>query len=116
MQSLEGLFPESWLCVDCGMNTAPGMLGRAEMEAAFAAAEASGKDGIKQTFDDRTEVYTVREAIWKACGMEPDGGCLCIGCLERRIGRALRPKDFRRNHPFNTMPGTERLLKRQKRA
>jgi hypothetical protein len=33
--------------------------------------------------------------------MEPYGGCLCIGCLERRIGRKLKPKDFERNHPFN---------------
>ena len=34
--SLVGITPESWLCVDCGINTAPGMLNRVEMERAFA--------------------------------------------------------------------------------
>jgi hypothetical protein len=27
-----GLIPESWLCVDCNMNTAPGLLNRVELE------------------------------------------------------------------------------------
>ena len=46
--------------------------------------------------------------------MEPYGGCLCIGCLERRIGRKLKPKDFERNHPFNNsgLLCTERLRDR----
>ena len=44
-----------------------------------------------------------------------DGGCLCIGCLEKRIGRVMRPKDFEREHPFNMVPGTPRLMKRQGR-
>jgi hypothetical protein len=35
-RSLKGLLPESWLCVDCGINTAPGLLNRVEMEKAFA--------------------------------------------------------------------------------
>jgi hypothetical protein len=48
--------------------------------------------------------------------MEPMGGCLCIGCLERRLGHRLKPKDFPRNDPFNhwRVPGTPRLLKRRK--
>ena len=47
--------------------------------------------------------------------MEPYGGCLCIGCLERRIGRKLKPKDFERNHPFNNsgLLCTERLRDRR---
>jgi hypothetical protein len=47
--------------------------------------------------------------------MEPRGGCLCIGCLEKRLGRKLRPKDFQRDHPFNrpNVPGTPRLMKRE---
>ena len=42
-------------------------------------------------------------------------GCLCIGCLEKRIGRRLKPKDFLRGDPFNDdlLPGTPRLLKRR---
>jgi hypothetical protein len=37
----------------------------------------------------RSEVYCVREAVWKAAGMAPFGGCLCIGCLEERLGRRV---------------------------
>lgn len=39
-------------------------------------------------------------------------GCLCIGCLELRLGRRLVPKDFP-EHPFNRMPGTRRLMERR---
>jgi hypothetical protein len=46
--------------------------------------------------------------------MEGYGGCLCVGCLERRIGRVLRPEDFP-PHPFLHLPGTRRLLERQGR-
>jgi hypothetical protein len=45
--------------------------------------------------------------------MEQWGGCLCIGCLEKRIGRTLTPKEFPRKHPLNKTPGTERLLTRR---
>jgi hypothetical protein len=30
--SLKGLVPESWCCVDCNVNTAPGLLNRAAAE------------------------------------------------------------------------------------
>jgi hypothetical protein len=111
---------ESWLCIDCGVNTAPGLFGRAEMEKAIEEAKARGEwgeeNGIDQTIGWNSEVYTVREAVWKAAGMEPFGGCLCIGCLEKRLGRRLKPKDFLRGHPFNhpDMPGTPRLKNRRK--
>jgi hypothetical protein len=36
-------------------------------------------------------------------GMDGMGGCLCISCLKKRLGRTLVPKDFLRNHPFNLM-------------
>ena len=40
-------------------------------------------------------------------------GCLCIGCLEQRIGRKLMPMDFP-DHVFNTdLPGTPRLMERR---
>jgi hypothetical protein len=42
------------------------------------------------------------------------GGCLCIGCLEKRIGRRMTPADFP-DHPFKALPGTPRLLERQGR-
>jgi hypothetical protein len=65
------------------------------------------------TIDSKSEVYSVRDVIWAKAGMEDFGGCLCIGCLEKRLGRKLKPKDFRRDHPFNNFPGTQRLLKRR---
>jgi len=33
--------------------------------------------------------------------------------LEKRIGRTLTAKDFVRGHPFNSLPGTKRLLARR---
>jgi hypothetical protein len=36
----------------------------------------------------------VHDAVWKAAGMEPYGGVLCIGCLEERLGRHLTADDF----------------------
>src|SRR5262245_62539834 len=87
---------DSWCCVDCGINTAPGVLGRVEMEKALNVARARKKltgknEGVEQVFTDRCEVYFVRHAVWRAAGMGPMDGCLCIGCLENRLGRRLKP-------------------------
>jgi hypothetical protein len=115
----KGLTPESWHGIDCGFNTAPGCLNRIDMEKAAAAlgeAWHSGADGINQRVDHQSEIYTVRERVWQAAGMQPMGGCLCIGCLEKRLGRRLKPKDFLRNDPFNQLPGTARLWQRRGRA
>jgi hypothetical protein len=106
-----GAIPESWACIDCGVNTAPGLLSRIQAERALAA-DWSGR-GVPQTVDDWSEVYTVKPGVWRAAGMDDFGGCLCIGCLEKRLGRILTPKDFPRNHPFHSLPGTERLLSRR---
>jgi hypothetical protein len=74
--------PESWCCVDCGAVTT----------------NLAGKD----TPVYRPEAYTVRNTVWKAAGMKAMGGC-----LEKRLGRRLRSKDFTRR-PFDAE--TERLL------
>jgi hypothetical protein len=99
------------------MNTAPGCFNRAEAEAHIKALgklwETNAASLPAQTFDNRTEVYTVRDSVWKKAGVEPMGGCLCIGCLEKRIGRRLKPKDFLRGDAFNDLPGTVRLLQRR---
>jgi hypothetical protein len=108
---LTGLIPESWCCVDCGVNTAPGCSTRVEMEKQMNAPDYSGS--VTQHFDDKSEVYTVRKIIWEKAGMELYGGCLCIGCLESRLGRSLKPKDFQRDDPFGLLPGTRRLMKRR---
>ena len=46
---------------------------------------------------------------------EPEG-CLCVGCLERRIGRQLKPKDFLHGDTWNDprLPASPRLRKRRK--
>jgi hypothetical protein len=105
---------ESWCCVDCGVNTAPDLLGRVEMEQyrRMWAARYGEESPVEyeMEFDERCEVYIVRDAVWRAAGMEPWGGCLCVGCLERRLGRTLTPRDFLRGDQLNEVPGTERLI------
>lgn len=52
-------------CVDCGINTC-----------------------------DTDEYYMVHDHLWTSVGMAPDGGMLCIGCLEQRLSRKLTAADF----------------------
>jgi hypothetical protein len=60
-------------CKDCGVETTPEPL----------------RDGT-------WEWYMVRDHVWTEAGMESyNGGCLCIGCLELRLGRSLCREDFR---------------------
>ena len=110
-----GKVPESWQCIDCGRNTAPGIKNRAQTEQAFQILKLMGKEdeGVAMELNDQSEVYHLRDAVWKAAGMAPFGGCLCIGCLEKRLGRQLRPTDFDTSHSFNRAPGTPRLMGRR---
>jgi hypothetical protein len=112
MINARGAAPESWACIDCGRNTAPGLSNRREIEQAFSVVS-NNNESITQTVTEDSEVYMVKPNVWKAAGMELFSGCLCIGCLETRLGRTLVPRDFMRKHSFNTMPGTERLLARR---
>lgn len=59
----------AFFCLDCGQNT-------------------SEHDG------GLNEYYMVHKDVWFMSGIAPDGGMLCIGCLEKRIGRRLKPSDF----------------------
>jgi hypothetical protein len=114
---LKGMVPESWGCIDCGINTAPGCPNRQQAEEAAAGGATSvwnDKDKVySNTFDELSEVYAVKRRVWEAAGMAKMDGCLCIGCLERRLGRTLIPEDFMRRHPFSTLTGTARLLARR---
>src|ERR1700682_327602 len=135
--------PESWACIDCGINTAPGIPVRAQVEQAFAADWSDQEPDLspshdEQAFDvararyrlqklnngvgegsidyyisDRCEIYMIEPKVWEAAGMGPMAGCLCIGCLEKRLGRILTPTDFLRHHSFHLFPGTQRLLARR---
>ena len=40
------------------------------------------------------EFYIVENDVWSAA-QGPDDGCLCIGCLETRLGRQLHGGDFK---------------------
>ena len=101
-----------YICVDCGVNTFPGApppaIGKIVMDTL-------GETPL--TASAECEVYMVKSAVWEKAAMEPSGGCLCVGCLEGRLGRRLRPKDFVADHPFNqsTMPATPRLRERRGR-
>jgi hypothetical protein len=107
--SMKGLYSEHHNCIDCGYNTHPGAPPRELAEFLL------HRDGnVPMRLTENSEVYTVQDAVWKKAGMEPYGGCLCIPCLEKRIGRKLKPKDFP-EHPFNNpaLPCTERLRDRR---
>jgi hypothetical protein len=74
-----------WLCVDCGTDT-----------------------------DKLSEYYSVTNKVWADAGMRADGGQLCIGCLEVRLGRKLYRSDFKKC-PLNDgglFPQSERLKER----
>jgi hypothetical protein len=79
---LKGYMSEHHACVDCGVNTHPGAPPR---ELAKFLMHRDGSVPMKLT--QQSEVYCVR-------GLAPYGGCLCVGCLEQRIGRKLKRRDF----------------------
>jgi hypothetical protein len=108
--SARGVTPESWLCLDCGTNTAPGMPTRKQVDIAMLI-----HGSAPCTITPDSEVYTVTQEVWGATGLEDMGGCLCIGCPEKRIGRRLKPIDFIPDHPFNEpdFPASKRLRKRR---
>lgn len=59
------------------------------------------------------EWYMVWPKVWKAAkGYEVD--FLCIGCLEKRLGRQLTPADFS-DVPLNVSPGYRRTKRLQDR-
>ena len=65
-------------CADCGVDVCP-------------------VDG-----DDRAEFFMVYDDVWAAAGITPDGGYLCVGCIETRLGRHLDTDDFT-NVPMNDL-------------
>jgi hypothetical protein len=116
---LYGIIPDNYICVDCKMDTWPGHPTRAEVEQSMRDAKAAGKKwkGFGQTWTQETEAYYVHPHVWKACGLGDFwNGVLCIGWLEKRLGRRLQPCDFMAEHAngFNDpgLPGTLRRFDR----
>ena len=101
---------ESWVCIDCGVNTAPNVPNGPQTRINL---RVYGKSRV--TYDRGCEVYAVKDAIWKKAGVRPWQGALCIGCLEIRLGRQLRPRDFSRHdrETWANLPCTDRLLNRR---
>ena len=62
---------------------------RSAIDRELCAATFACEDCLRLTFD---EYYVVQHDIWAQAGM--DKGMLCIGCLEKRIGRQLIAADF----------------------
>jgi hypothetical protein len=61
------------------------------------------------------EYYMVKESVWRASGMKPRNGMLCIGCLETRLSRPLNATDFSAA-PINFIfPCSERLVEAKAR-
>jgi hypothetical protein len=71
------------LCIDCGMETQP----------------------REPNHIGKYEQYIVTDEVWQAAGMPKattnpaleligGGGCLCVGCIEKRLGRMLTLSDF----------------------
>lgn len=63
-------------CQDCGVDTTP----------------CTGRRGCRHK--GTWQHYMVTAELWASAGLPPDGGFLCVGCLEQRIGRALEAADF----------------------
>lgn len=88
------------ICIDCDTDTAP----------------CTGKRGCRHA--GKWEYYMVSDEVWlEAMNREanPWSGFLCIGCLERRIGRRLLPEDFTGANINEPDPwDTERLTARKR--
>ena len=59
------------------------------------------------------EYYVVHDELWKRANPVIEG-MLCIGCLERRLGRRLQLEDFR-DVAFHRGPNSKRLEMRLRR-
>ena len=61
------------------------------------------------------EYYMLRDEVWLQTGLGFADGRLCIGCVEKRIGRELHPSDFtdcRINRQDSPYGHSKRLRKR----
>ena len=71
-------------CKDCGVNTIPTTNNE----------QGGARKGC-------CEYYMVHDELWANAGMKYDGGFLCVGCLEQRLGRELIAGDFANNFIHN---------------
>jgi adenosine deaminase len=62
---LDEIISKLFVCIDCSINT-----------------------------DEIHELYMIHDDLWKDAGVSPEGGMLCIQCLEVRLNRRLHAGDF----------------------
>lgn len=72
--------------------------------------------GVDTVAEIASEMYIVEQDVWQSSGASDDG-ILCIGCLERRIGRLLDADDFtgaplNYSNAMGVRPVSARLLHR----
>jgi len=91
--NLEGKVPESWACIDCGINTAPGNLNREQMEQALAA-DRTNQD-VKQTYSELTENLQRQASNLESCGY----GAVGWLSVHRMPRKAARPNPNRERLP-----------------
>jgi hypothetical protein len=60
------------------------------------------------------EYYILRDDVWLSTGLKQDGGMLCIGCVESRLGRRLNRADFT-SAGINMQPNAWRSARFNKR-
>ena len=76
-------------CMDCGMNVCP-VVWRGP----------SAYPAMPNSY----ELFWVKDPVWAKTGLGECDGTLCILCMENRIGRRLKPKDFDHANHYNSRP------------
>jgi hypothetical protein len=69
--------------------------------------------GILGGGDGSGEWFMLKDRVWSASQSMGDARFLCVGCIERRIGRRLSSTDFRRSAKVN-FAGTKTPKLRQR--
>jgi len=83
---LKKLVPKSWLCDDCGEDLGGRMPTRDKLTDVTI--------DIFGPYILSKKIKIVRPAVWAEAGAPPDVSWLCDDCLEKRLGRRLRPEDY----------------------
>jgi hypothetical protein len=61
------------------------------------------------------EGFMVHFDVWRQTGLAPDGGQLCVKCVETRLGRRLTPGDFGHDSWVDAWPKSPRLRARMEK-
>jgi hypothetical protein len=98
---LTGRVSEDSLCIDCGLNTQPGAPTKKQTALAIWEAREAGKERSDTIeYSAASEVYCVRDKVWKEAGMEP-----WRVPLHRLSGKTARPQAAAKR--FSTQPSVQ---------